>query len=306
MMPHKTPPAPVEVMPDPAWDHYTLYMGVRDSIASLPLHFRTETVIGGIMATDLFTLGAALGATIEEQFVETLNSMREQWDPEKRYSLYHFHRQPQTFPDVLLRKTSEAGDVILGLELKGWYLLAKEGEPSFRYQVTPQACNLQDLVVVIPWALSNVISGTPKVFAPYMVSARFAAEYRNYHWRYLREAKSDAGIKSPKRVSPYPCKSDEIADRPASDAGGNFGRFSRTGLMDAYLKEASQQTLCGIEAQYWRSFFKAFHEHTTPDSVHAEVERLVSSLSKGPRAVNPTTLARVQTILRELEGLVSE
>lgn len=305
-MPRKPPALPIEVLPDPTWEHWDLYKGVREAITSLPLHFRTETVIGGIMATDLFTLGAALGATIEEQVVETLNSMRQLWDSEGRYALYHFHRQPQTFPDVLLRKTTDATEVVMGVELKGWYLLAKEGEPSFRYQVTPQACNLQDLLVVIPWALSNVISGTPKVFTPYIVSARFATEYRNYHWQHLRHAKSKTGIVSPRSVTPYRRKSDAIADRPVYDAGGNFGRFSRTGIMDAYLSEIGEQALCGIEARYWRAFFRAFHEQTTPETVRAEVEKVIARLGKGPRAVNPSTLARVQSILRELEGLVSD
>ena len=305
-MPPKPPAAPQEVLPDPTWRHYAVYKDVREAITSLPLHFRTETVIGGIMATDLFTLGAALGATIEDQVVETLNNMRQLWDTEGRYSLYHFHRQPQTFPDVLLRKTTDAADVVMGLELRGWYLLAKEGEPSFRYQVTPKVCNLQDLVVVVPWALSNVISGTPKVFTPYLVSARYAAEYRNYHWRHLRETKSTPDILMPKSVKPYPHKTDAIGDRPLSDAGGNFGRFARTGIMDVYLKEIAQQSLCGIEARYWRSFFKAFHEQTTPETVRAEVERVIAGLAKGPRAVNPSTLARVQSILRELQGLVSD
>jgi len=85
----------------------------------------------------------------------------------------------------------------MGIELKGWYLLAKEGEPSFRFQVTPRACAIQDLVVVVPWELINVISGKPQVFAPYVENARYAAEYRNYHWQHVRTSDSDNRIKSP-------------------------------------------------------------------------------------------------------------
>ena len=29
----------------------------------------------------------------------------------------------------------------MGIELKGWYVLAKEREPSFRQKVTPAACS---------------------------------------------------------------------------------------------------------------------------------------------------------------------
>ena len=278
-MPAKQNNPPTRKAPDSSWKHSQLYHGVRDAISSLPSHFKTETYIAGIMATDLFTLGAALGATIEEQVVSTLNDMREIWDPADRYELYHFSRQSQTFPDVLLKHHAKPDDIILGLELKGWYLIAKEGEPSFRYQVTPAVCNLQDLIVVVPWALSNVISGTPKVFAPYLESALFAAEYRNYHWSQIRKTTSSAKIISPKKVSPYPRKSDAIADKPVSDAGGNFGRFARTGIMDHYLEEMGRQPLCGIEAHYWRAFFKAFQDQKTPEAVQAEIDNLITHLS---------------------------
>ncbi len=107
--------------------------------------------------------------------------MRPIWDPDGTYSLYVFVRQGQVFPDVLLRKRDNGHDTILGIELKGWYLLAKEAEPSFRFCVTEMACAVQDLVVVVPWALSNVLSGSPTVFTPYVENARYAAAYRNYH-----------------------------------------------------------------------------------------------------------------------------
>lgn len=48
------------------WEHYHLYKDVCEAIACLPIYFRTETHISGIMATDLHTLNTVLGATIEE------------------------------------------------------------------------------------------------------------------------------------------------------------------------------------------------------------------------------------------------
>lgn len=245
---------------------------------SIPSYFHTETSIEGISATDIFTLNSALGATIESQVVATLNQMRAVWDPDERYQLYSFVRQSQTFPDVLLRKSSASTeaeeDVILGIELKGWYLLAKEKEPSFRFQVTPAACAVQDLIMVVPWVLSNVISGTPKLFAPYVESARYAAEYRNYHWSVLRDTTSASGIVSPDAVSPYPTKSDQIADKPEYDSGGNFGRFARTGIMDHYLARVRQEELCGIRAEHWLSFFKIFQEKSGDDDIRNALSRL--------------------------------
>lgn len=276
--PGVTPPAPERTLPPESWAHFALYRRVREALLSLPHYFRTQTQIEGISAVDIFTLNAALGATIENQVVSTLNQMRPVWDPDEAYLQYAFVRQSQTFPDVLLRRVSETEgattETVMGIELKGWYLLAKEAEPSFRFQVTPLACAPQDLIVVVPWALNNVISGSPGVFTPFIESARYAGEFRNYHWQHLREARGESGIRSPTSVQPYPRKSDAIADHPFSDAGGNFGRFARTGLMDAYLTRAKQEPLAGIRAEHWLSFFKLFQDQRERTAIGAEIDRL--------------------------------
>jgi len=247
------PGAPGRELPAATWEHNDLYKSVREAIASLPIYFRTETHISGIMATDLHTLNTVLGATIEEQVVRTLNLLRSTWDPGEKYALYNFVRQPQTFPDVLLRKTS-TDEIILGIELKGWYLLAKETEPSLRFQVTPAACAQQDLIAVVPWVLGNVISGSPILFEPFVESARYAAEYRNYHWQTLRQTTQESSIDIPSGVSPYPSKSQQILDRARSDGGGNFGRLARSGLMNPYMEKLENLQLCGIKIVYWRQF----------------------------------------------------
>ncbi len=179
--------------PSEGWEYYKLFKNVKEAIYNVPLYFRTETNIEGISATDIFTLNSALGATIENQVVDTLNNMRSHWYPNEEYRMYSFVRQSQTFPDVLLKKideTSKNPEILLGIELKGWYRIAKEGEPSFRFQVTPSACATHDLIVVVSWSLNNVISGSPKLFALYLELSKFAAKYRNYHWQHLRQAKS--------------------------------------------------------------------------------------------------------------------
>ncbi len=270
---------PQRFFPDAKWEYFNLYQKVREAIYSLPAHFSTATTIEGIVATDIFTLNSALGATIENQVVETLNKIRSVWDTDGQYRLYSFIRQAQTFPDVLLTRASSAEsfsseNVIFGIELKGWYLLAKEGEPSFRFQVTPSACAIADLVVVVPWTLSNVISGFPKVFSPYIESAKYAAEYRNYWWKNLRNAKTDSSIETPSNVSPYPKNGDHILDRAKSDQGGNFGRFSRSGIMDEYIKTIDAQLLSGIRADHWRNFFKLFQDQTDHESIRMRIAQM--------------------------------
>lgn len=60
------PPEPKRDPPDETWEHFTLYNGVREAVAALPLYFRTETHISGVMATDLHASNTVLGATILE------------------------------------------------------------------------------------------------------------------------------------------------------------------------------------------------------------------------------------------------
>lgn len=296
------PPAPSRDRPTTNDDHYQLYQNVREAISSLPVYFRTETHISGIMATDLHTLNTVLGATIEEQVVRTLNLIRNTWDPDENYALYSFVRQAQTFPDVLLRSSSSE-EIILGVELKGWYLLAKEAEPSLRFQAAAAACAKRDLIVVVPWVLGNVISGSPILFEPFVESAKYAAEYRNYHWQHVRKTRQDTHIEIPSGVGPYPSKADQILDRPRSDGGGNFGRLARTGMMDSYIQKLDEVRLCGIRTDYWRQFLKAFQESTTDAEARAALERLSQRVRQTTDIASPKAQSAL-VIMAELERLL--
>ena len=297
-------PAPPEPdLPAEDWEHRDLYNRVREAVASLPVYFRTETHISGIMATDLHTLNTVLGATIEEQVVRTLNLTRNTWDPSGRYALYGFVRQAQTFPDVLLRRIA-GDDILMGIELKGWYLLAKEAEPSLRFQVTRDACAVQDLIVVVPWVLANVISGSPILFEPFVESARFAAAYRNHHWQHVRDTRLDTGIEAPDGIQPYPRESDQILDRPRADGGGNFGRLARTGMMDAYMQKLGDVQLCGINSKCWREFLKTFQEGTTDQQARTALDRLRQKVERAADQPRPTAQSAL-TILGELESLLN-
>ena len=124
-----SPPDPSP--PDNSWPHYSLHRKVVQALYAVPAHFSSETTIQGLVATDLQTLGSVLSAAIEEQVVSTLNQMRSVWDPNQQYQRFFFERQAQVFPDVLLKSDTNGHEIILGIELKGWYLLAKERVPNF-------------------------------------------------------------------------------------------------------------------------------------------------------------------------------
>lgn len=275
------PEKPVASEPTEDWEHWSLYRRVRSALLSLPTRFASSLVIDGVLATDLFAFNSSLGATIEEQVVAALNKLRPVWDPDSEYALYDFERQPQTFPDVVLKSNSPDADpsILLGIELKGWYALAKENVPSFRYKATPSVCAPADLLVVVPWALSNVVSGTPIVFKPYLVPAKFAAEYRNWHWEFGRSTKEDSRVEIASADSWYPTKSDLISDTPVYDKGGNFGRFARTGLMDDFVEELRAERLSGIPIHAWQRFLGIFSEGSKGDDIDAAVSRLSDGLS---------------------------
>jgi hypothetical protein len=216
-------------------------------------------VISGVLAPDLFSFNSSLAATIEEQVVNALNRLRGTWDPNNAYALYQFERQPQTFPDVILKAQDPSlkPQIIMGVELKGWYVLAKEAEPSFRYKVSPAVCAEADLLVVVPWALSRVVSGSPRVFTPFVMGARHAAEMRNWYWA-QRPAPANPKIALSAVTDHYPTKSDQISDKPEDDAGGNFGRVARSKIMDTYIDEIMSERLLGIPLGEWQKFLKRF------------------------------------------------
>lgn len=262
---------PEEITPDEDWEHRELYDRVKDAVFALPSYFDSDIQIQGLDAEDLFALNSVLAAAIEDNVVKTLNSMRSMWDPDDEYADCSFIRQSQTFPDVMFVRHLEDGDnePIMGIELKGWYLLSKEAEPSFRYEITPDACADQDLLVVFTWALSNVLSGEPEVYDPYVTSAKRASNYVDYYWKELRNTSLDTTIERPDGITPYPSsKSDEIHDDPVSDSGNNYGRVARTGMMDDYTERMLEKELAGIRAKDWVKFLKITRE----DDPQAELD----------------------------------
>jgi hypothetical protein len=277
---------------------------VLDALHALPARFRTSLHIAGISATDLFTLNTPLGAAIEQSVVESLNTLRELWDPAKQYEVYSFVRQAQVFPDVRLQTTAPgvADDdrIIMGIELKGWFILSKEGEPSFRYRATPAACAPQDLIVVYPWTLAEVLSGAPRLLRPFIDEARYAAEMRNFYWQHKRQAQNPS-VTAAAHQAPYPNKTQKFNDEAASDAGGNFGRVARSQIMDDFIAALMQEPLAGIPARYWQSFLEIFAEGISGPEVERKIARVrAAAETAGLTGTEPSAFDKIEEALREL------
>jgi hypothetical protein len=292
--------------PPKTWKHRALYDRVLDALHALPSRFRTSLRIAGISATDLFTLNTPLGAAIEASVVENLNELRDLWDPGGQYEIYSFVRQAQVFPDVRLQTTAPgvaaADRVLMGIELKGWFLLAKEGEPSFRYKASPQVCAPQDLLVVFPWGLDEVISGAPRLLRPFVEEARYAAEHRNYYWEVLRGVTGPDAAVAPASVAiPYPSKGQKFNDEPKKDQGKNFGRVARGGLMTEFITTLLQQPISGIPAKHWQAFLRIFAEGVEGDEIERKLRAMrTEAESAGLTADGLEAFDRIQDGLRDL------
>lgn len=245
--------------------------GVIRALRAVPMHFMSTINIEGLSATDLFSMNTLLGGAIEDQTVATLNATRTIWDPNGKWADYEFRRYAESFPDVRLEGGVESQPLI-GIELKGWYLLAKEEMPSFRFRASANAMTVWDLIAVFPWSLSNVISGTPVLEPPYIEQAKYAADLRTYYWENRSE---DAKPVEHPDTHPYPEPGSAYSDIVRDDRGGNFGRIARVrGLMDEWVSSSMDIKLAGISAKWWVRFLKLFDERNDVEAIKRRFERL--------------------------------
>ena len=302
--PTVAPPDPPVL--DPADRKTRLVERLKSVLAGLPSFFEFNNNFSGVNATDLHALNTLLGASIEGQVVKALNLERTIWDPDDEWLGFVFERQSQVFPDVrLVRRDDDGGfEVGLGVELKGWFLLAKEGVPSFRFTTTPAACAEHDLLVVRPGYLDNVLSGSPVAAQPFVVSARWAAEYRNYYWQHMRDTSDSTVIDSPPAAAPYPSSDSRISDSPEYDRGGNFGRLARvSGLVDDFISAANNTEVLGIRMGDWRAFLKLHSDNANLDQVTAKLRKdLARKVTKQSRTDAEAISAAVVAISEVLKS----
>lgn len=255
----------------------TLRDGVVRALRAVPMHFTSTINIEGLSAVDLFAMNSLLGGAIEDQTVATLNATRTIWDSDGMWADYEFKRYAESFPDVRLER-NDGGTPVLGIELKGWYLLAKEEMPSFRFRASANAMTIWDLIAVFPWSLSNVISGKPLLESPFIEQAKYAADLRTYYWE---NRSPNAQTVDHPDTHPYPEAGSSYSDVVHDDRGGNFGRIARIrGLMDDWVTETMKIKLAGIEARWWVRFLKLFDERGDEHTIRMRFERLAQSIGQ--------------------------
>ena len=268
---------------------------------SLPAECRIDNTYSGILATDLFSLNTLLGSMIESKVVSFLNSHRHLWD-DGIWKDYHFIRSNESFPDVRLVKITDAKNIVLGIELKSWFILSKEGEPSFRYRTASEACDKGDLLCIVPWYLSDAVCGNPVLSSPWIFSAKAAAEASKRHWVYLRQTDTplslkQRGLEVPPGIKPYMENArDKTNYKPRLDGGNNFGRLARTGIMDEFVNETLMTDILGIPANNWRLFLKA---HTDAGTL-SDIQKKIVQITKIPNS------EKFSSIINELKDYIEE
>ena len=256
---------------------YELVENVKSALRAIPMHFSSTINIEGMAATDLFAMNTLLGGAIENQAVAALNEMRTVWDPKDKFFNYEFRRYAESFPDVRL-ESNEDDTPLMGIELKGWYLLAKEEEPSFRFTASADAMTEYDLIAVFPWSLSNVISGTPILYSPFIEQGKYAADRRTHYWENRSEKAKP--VVHPK-THPYPPARAKCSDKVTDDPGGNFGRIARIeGLMDDWVSATMETNLAGIPAKWWVNFLKIFKDTKAKEPLQVSFAKLSEKIGK--------------------------
>lgn len=294
---------PVEPVLDEADPRTALQRGVRRALTELPSYFSFDNQVSGINATDLFQLGTMLDAGIEVEVVRTLNRLRHLWDPDGRWLPYRFERSSQAFPNVrLLRSGTRASGIALGVELRSWFLLAKQGVPHLRYRVTPAACAPYDLVCVVPWHLSNAVAGTAQVIEPWIADATYAAQWRDHWWQFVRPSQDAPGIYHPPDARPYPTRAEAVGAVPDDDGGHDYGSLAHCKpLMDDFLARTSRHEMLGIAVRSWYLFLRVHSDTANADDVAGALQaQLYARL--GP--LNSTTAQQVLALVDDLSALL--
>lgn len=295
-----------ERYPLPVGDDRTyLRSNVIKALSALPMHFTSPIIIEGIDANDLFSINTLLGGSIETQTVTILNSLRSVWDPKNQWPDKEFRRFPESYPDVRLVGSDGSSEPLIGIELKGWYLLSKESEPSLRFKAASDANTVWDLVCCVPWGLSNVLSGKPVVYEPFVEQAKYAADMRTYYWHHRKGSGKarNCNITHP-TTNPYPKPGSQYIDCPEYDGGNNFGRLARIdGLMTEWIMESINTKMAGIEAKYWISFFRLFSEGKTSEQIEEELEGIARKVrTELPRTTD--NVRKEEELLAHLAAIV--
>ncbi|MFQ5652929.1 MAG: hypothetical protein ACE5IY_23625 [bacterium] len=78
------------------------------------------------------------------------------------------------------------------------------------------------------------------------------------------------------------------------------------GCMDHYIKNAKQETLCGVPAEYWPHFFKIFVEQRDEATIKEQIDRLRKKADEITTNKDDTQHGLIMNILNHIDALLNE
>jgi hypothetical protein len=146
------------------------------------------------------------------------------------------------------------------------------------------------------------VSGVATVIEPWIESARYAAEWRDHWWQYVRDTEDERSIEQPPRAAPYPTKADEVAVKPKYDHGGNFGRLPRARpLMDDFIRRSMAHEVLGIPVSAWVSFLSLHKDTSTPEDIATSLQ---AQLKRHANRIVPSAADQILMRILEIRGLL--
>ena len=277
-------------------DIETLHRRVCRALRAVPGIYSSGLRLDGVPATDLCGAQALIASGVEREVRDCLNRLRHIWDPDGDYADCEFVRFPESFPDVRLMRD---GEPIIGVELKTWYLLAKEGEPTCRFKASVNACSDADILCIYPWCWSEVIVGSPRLFTPWIARAREVAEIRNDAWD---------GKVHIARTTPYPPARSRCCDTPVlNPESTSWGRVARIpGLMRDWVDATLETQLSGIPARYWLAFLSLFKEAAQASAIKRGLERISRDVGSDVIPVGDGDLSEISDHLFAIVRLIRD
>jgi hypothetical protein len=114
-----------------------------------------------------------IGQGIEELIAKHLNSVFSGSD-------WKCIRNAVQFPDLYIVNPQKK-TLLLALEVKSWFVFAGD-DITARFEVAPNIIRPDVRLILFPWHMTNLISGVPRLLAPYIGSAKALAERRDQIW----------------------------------------------------------------------------------------------------------------------------
>ncbi len=119
-----------------------------------------------------------VGQGIEELIGTQLNSaLKSSWTTDPNLE---FVRNAVQFPDLYLVDRQHKR-FLLSIEIKSWFVFAID-DITARFEAAPNLIRDDSLLVLFPWCMTKLISGTPKLLEPYIGNARALAQRRDNIW----------------------------------------------------------------------------------------------------------------------------